>query len=137
MKALLLLPILLLSACGTEQPAPTKPPVPEQVPVSKTDDVTEPTPAPVEAPAKPAEREEVTNKIGELARLLSKVNDRASAKLARPALEALVSDFANLRTGGAIVLPNNVKKYMDLLSRNPEVGPELTNCFDALRNTVQ
>lgn len=82
-------------------------------------------------------RPEVNLKIGELARLLGGIKDKASALLAKPKLEALIAEFGNLKTGGKLEIPPNVFAALDTLSRNFEVGPVLGGTIDALRAALQ
>jgi hypothetical protein len=82
-------------------------------------------------------RPEVNLKIGELARVLGGVKDKASALLAKPKLEALIAEFGNLKAGGKLEVPPNVFVAIDSLSRHFEVGPVLGNTLDALRAALQ
>lgn len=82
-------------------------------------------------------RPEVNLKIGELARLLGGIKDKASALLAKPKLETLIAEFGNLKAGGKLEVPPNVFTAIDSLSRHFEIGPVLGNTLDALRAALQ
>ncbi len=82
-------------------------------------------------------RPEVNLKIGELARLLGGVKDKATALLAKPKLETLIAEFGNFKAGGKLEVPPNVFVAIDDLSRRADIGPVLGNTLDALRAALQ
>jgi hypothetical protein len=108
-------------------------------------DATKPTERPADAatpvplPNDPSRlgRPEVTLKIGELARLIGGIKDKATAVAAKPRLEAMVGEFAELKGGGALDVPNNIFVVLEQLARNGEVGPVLANSIDALITTLR
>ncbi|MFM1872833.1 MAG: hypothetical protein RL398_2255 [Planctomycetota bacterium] len=154
-----------LAACSKDQPAGPTGPAPTETVKGTAESPTQPLPAhkrgdpkpnpeaatdqtaekpadaasPVPLPNDPSRlgRPEVTVKIGELARLIGGIKDKASALAAKPRLEAMVGEFAELKGGGALDVPNNIFVVLEQLARNGEVGPVLANSIDALITTLR
>lgn len=144
---------LLLVALATFACSDAKAPPAEVAPADKgapvLDDVTDapqgtpasdaaakPLPMPVPTPT--GEAAALTDRIGELSRLLGKVNDAKTAAEAKPRLDELVAEFGNLKSSlGNLAVPPNVTKRLERLLENVEVERVVGETLRQLQNALR
>lgn len=147
-----LLPLLLVAlatfAC-TDAKAPPAEAAPDKTDTPVLDDVTDapagtpasdaaakPLPVPVPSATGPAAA--VSERIGELSRLLGKVNDGKTAAEAKARLDELVAEFGNLKSGQPdLGVPPNVTKRLERLLDNVEVERVVGETLRQLQNVLR
>ncbi len=145
----LLVAALAMVACSDAATPTTKATTPDANPATTqpvlddvTDDTADPAkvakPLPVPTPVSADPAAPVTQRIGELGRLLGTINDRKTATAAKPGIDELIAEFGNLKVGHPdLGIPPNVTKRIEQLLNNREVEPALGESLRQLQDVLR